>query len=113
MSVAQRDPSAALPPYARGGVSVIAVVATAALLASIGRYGFFGDELYFIAAGRRLAVSYADQGPLVPAIARAMDLFAPGSLAVLRIPAVLVTVAALLLSAQIAREFGGGRGGQL
>ncbi|WP_280373360.1 hypothetical protein [Nocardia abscessus] len=98
-----------LPPFALGGVGAVAALAAPALLASIGRYGFFGDELYFIAAGRRPAVGYADQGPLLPLIARTMDLLAPDSLVALRLPAVLVTVAAVVVAAQIAREFGGGR----
>ncbi|WP_378731217.1 glycosyltransferase family 39 protein [Nocardia brasiliensis] len=112
-AVPQADTRDPLPPFALAGVGAIAVVAAVALFASLGRYGFFGDELYFISAGRRLAFGYADQGPLVPAIARLMDLIAPGSLVALRIPAALVTVAAVLLSAQIAREFGGSRGAQV
>ncbi|MEV6320070.1 glycosyltransferase family 39 protein [Nocardia sp. NPDC051787] len=102
-----------LPPFALGGVGAVAALAALALLVSIGRYGFFGDELYFVAAGRRLAVSYADQGPLVPAIARVMDLLAPDSLVALRLPAVLITVAAVVVTAQIAREFGGTRPAQV
>lgn len=97
------------PPFAWAGVGVIAALGAVALAISLGRYGFFGDELYFVAAGRRLDFGYADQGPLVPAIARAMDLLAPGSLIAQRIPAALVTVAATVLSAVIARELGGNR----
>ncbi|MFC9437099.1 ArnT family glycosyltransferase [Nocardia sp. NPDC057030] len=111
--VRQPDTDEGQPPFAVVGVGAIAIVAAIALLASAGRYGFFGDELYFISAGRRLAVSYADQGPLLPAIARLMDLIAPESLVAQRIPAMLVTVAAVLISAQIAREFGGARNAQL
>ncbi|MEV0246739.1 glycosyltransferase family 39 protein [Nocardia sp. NPDC050712] len=101
------------PPFAFAGVGAIVAVAAVALFASLGRYGWFGDELYFVSAGRRLAWGYADQGPLVPAIARAMDLLAPGSMVAQRIPAVLATLAAIVLSAQIAREFGGSRGAQV
>ncbi|WP_167768757.1 glycosyltransferase family 39 protein [Nocardia sp. CS682] len=100
-------------PFALAGVGAVAVLSAIALLASAGRYGFFGDELYFISAGRRLSFGYADQGPLVPAIARLMDVLAPGSLVAQRIPALLVTVAAVVISAQIAREFGGGHRAQI
>ncbi|WP_327139871.1 ArnT family glycosyltransferase [Nocardia sp. NBC_01327] len=103
---------AGLPPFATVPVLSIAAAGGLALLATLGRYGYFGDELYFLSAGRRLAVSYADQGPLLPALARLMDLLAPGSVVALRIPALLFTVAAIVLSAQIAREFGGSRGAQ-
>ncbi|MEU0501270.1 glycosyltransferase family 39 protein [Nocardia sp. NPDC005998] len=111
--VQQRESGAATPPFAWLGVGAIAAVAAIMLFASLGRYGFFGDELYFLSAGRRLAFGYADQGPVLPAIARLMDLIAPGSLVALRIPAALVTVAAVLISAQIAREFGGSRNAQV
>ncbi|WP_433655479.1 ArnT family glycosyltransferase [Nocardia sp. CA-128927] len=111
--VRQLDTTEEQPPFALAGVGAIAIVSAIALLASAGRYGFFGDELYFISAGRRLAVSYADQGPLLPAIARLMDVIAPESMVAQRIPAMLVTVAAVLISAQIAREFGGSRNAQL
>ncbi|MFI9404914.1 ArnT family glycosyltransferase [Nocardia sp. NPDC052316] len=100
-------------PFALAGVGAVAFLSAIALLACTGRYGFFGDELYFISAGRRLSFGYADQGPLVPAIARLMDLLAPGSLVAQRIPALLVTVAAVVISAQIAREFGGGQRAQI
>ncbi|WP_201298095.1 glycosyltransferase family 39 protein [Nocardia sp. CY41] len=109
----QVDPGEPLPPFALGGVGAVAALGALALLVSIGRYGFFGDELYFVAAGRRLAVGYADQGPVLPAIARMMDLLAPGSLVALRLPAVLATVAAVVITASIAREFGGGRAAQV
>ncbi|MGV9542170.1 glycosyltransferase family 39 protein [Nocardia beijingensis] len=109
----RRDDAQPLPPFAFGGVGAVAALGALALLVSIGRYGFFGDELYFVAAGRRLTAGYADQGPLLPALARTLDLLAPDSLVALRLPAVLVTVAAVVLTAQIAREFGGDRPSQV
>ncbi|MEW1734749.1 glycosyltransferase family 39 protein [Nocardia beijingensis] len=109
----RQDDAQPLPPFAFGGVGAVAALGALALLVSIGRYGFFGDELYFVAAGRRLTAGYADQGPLLPALARTMDLLAPDSLVALRLPAVLVTVAAVVLTAQIAREFGGDRPAQV
>ncbi|MBF6170500.1 ArnT family glycosyltransferase [Nocardia blacklockiae] len=109
----QPDPTADRPPFATVPVALVTAAAAVALLLSIGRYGFFGDELYFVSAGRRLAASYADQGPLVPAIARLMDLAAPGSLVAQRLPSVAITLVALVLSAQLAREFGGARGAQV
>ncbi|GAA5052945.1 glycosyltransferase family 39 protein [Nocardia callitridis] len=101
------------PPFALAGVAIIVVVSAIGLFASIGRYGFFGDELYFVSAGRRLAFGYADQGSALPAIARAMDMIAPGSLVAQRIPAVLLTLVALVISAQITRELGGSRTAQI
>ncbi|MFE1591678.1 ArnT family glycosyltransferase [Nocardia sp. NPDC058705] len=103
-----------VPPFATVGVGAIALVASIALFAVLGQYGFFGDELYFRAAGdHHLSVSYADQGPLLPLIAWLMDSIAPGSLVALRIPALLVTAAGIVLAAAIAREIGGKRSAQL
>jgi hypothetical protein len=38
-----------------------------------GSYGYFRDELYYIACGRHAAFGYTDQPPLIPLIAWASD----------------------------------------
>ncbi|QIS04602.1 glycosyl transferase family 39 [Nocardia brasiliensis] len=101
------------PPLATAWLAALAGCATAVLLFAASRYDYFGDELYFLAAGRHPSFGYADQGPVLPLLARAMDLLAPGSFFVLRLPAVALTVLAIVLTAVLAREFGGGRGAQL
>jgi hypothetical protein len=89
-------------------------VAVGVLLTAVSwRYGYLGDELYFVAAGHHLSWGYADQPPLVPLIALLMDTIAPGSVMVLRTPATLAIVAGVVLTALLAREFGGGRKAQL
>ncbi|MEV5653016.1 glycosyltransferase family 39 protein [Nocardia sp. NPDC052254] len=90
-------------------IVLIVVVATVALVARAGRYRWFGDELYFLAAGHHLAVGYVDQGPLVPLLARLAGVVAPDSVTVLRLPAIVAGVVAIIVSAALAREFGGGR----
>ncbi|MGV9413503.1 ArnT family glycosyltransferase [Nocardia sp. NPDC003693] len=94
-------------------VAGVAIPAAVVLLLSATRYGYFGDELYFLASGRRPAFGYADQGPVLPLLSRLMDILAPGSYFALRLPAVLLTVAAIVLCAMLAREFGGGRWAQV
>jgi 4-amino-4-deoxy-L-arabinose transferase-like glycosyltransferase len=79
------------------------------LVAASGGYGYHRDELYFIAAGERLAWGYPDQGPVTPLIARAMEELAPGSLTMLRLPSALATGCLVLLTGLLARELGGGR----
>lgn len=101
------------PSFATGPVLGVAAISAVVLLASATRYGYFGDELYFLAAGRRLSFGYADQGPVLPVLAGMMDSLAPGSLLALRLPAIVLTVLAVVVSAQIARELGGGRGPQV
>lgn len=103
----------ALPPPARGPVVAVAALTGAALVWSSGRYGFFGDELYYRASGDRPAVGYPDNGPLLPLLARLTGAVAPDSLVALRLPAILCTVLAVVVTAQIARELGGGRGAQV
>ncbi|WP_328451536.1 ArnT family glycosyltransferase [Amycolatopsis sp. NBC_00438] len=99
--------------FARGPVLAIAGLAGLALLLTSGRYAGGFDELYFLVAGRdHLSWGYFDQPPLIPALAAAMDRLAPGSLVVLRLPMTLAAVAGVVVTALIAREFGGGRGAQ-
>ncbi|WP_232660500.1 ArnT family glycosyltransferase [Pseudonocardia sp. TRM90224] len=102
-----------VPGFARTPVLVVAAVVAVALTAVSGNYGYFGDELYFVAAGHHLAWGYADQPPLLPLIALLMDTIAPGSVVALRVPATLAIVALIVIAALTARELGGGRRAQL
>lgn len=69
--------------------------------------GYWFDEVYMLAIGRHhLDWGSADQPPLVPALAALMDTLAPGSLLMLRLPAVVATAGAVVLAALIARELG-------
>lgn len=101
------------PPIATGPVAAVAAVAAIVAALSATRYGYYYDELYFIAAGKRLSFSYADQGPLVPLLARCMDGILPGSFAALRIPAIIAALTVVVVGALIARELGGGRTAQV
>jgi 4-amino-4-deoxy-L-arabinose transferase-like glycosyltransferase len=107
------DPAPATPRVAwravlllAGGLALVHGIASA-------WYGAFGDELYFLAAGRHLAWGYADQPPLVPWLAAALDHVAPGNLVVLRLPATLASAGHVVLAALIAVEMGGRRRAQL
>ncbi|UJW32132.1 glycosyltransferase family 39 protein [Saccharothrix sp. AJ9571] len=115
-AVAERTPEpapAAAPRLAWRPVSAIAGAVAALLLGTSWRYGFFGDELYFRAAGRHLGSGLADQPPLVPLVARAMDLLFGDSVVGTRLPVIALVVAGVYLSALIARELGGGKLAQL
>ncbi|MEJ3659063.1 glycosyltransferase family 39 protein [Actinomycetes bacterium KLBMP 9759] len=102
-----------VPAFARTPVLAVALAVAVVLTAVSGNYGYFGDELYFVAAGHHLDWSYADQPPLVPLIALLMDTIAPGSVVALRVPATLAVVAIVVVTAMTARELGGGRKAQL
>lgn len=98
---------------ARRPVFMIAGSVGLVLLLTSGRVGYFADESYFLAAGRHLDWGYADQGPLAPLLARAMDTLFPGSLIGERLPVTILTVAGVVVAALIARELGGRRRAQV
>jgi 4-amino-4-deoxy-L-arabinose transferase-like glycosyltransferase len=99
-------------PVARAPLVAIAGLAMLALVVTSGRYGYHQDELYFIAAGAHPASGYPDQPLLTPLLARAMDLLGPGSLLVLRAPAILACGVTTVTTGLLAREMGGGRRAQ-
>ena len=66
------------PPFAARGVALIASITLIVLTVTSARYDFFGDELYFLSAGRRLDYTYADQGVIVALSAHISDWLAPG-----------------------------------
>ncbi|WP_410870216.1 glycosyltransferase family 39 protein [Nocardia sp. A7] len=89
---------------------VIASVFALVLLVTSGRYGYHRDELYFLAAGRRLDWSYPDQPPLSPFLARLMAAVDPDSLCVMRLPAIAAATFVVVCAGLMAGELGGGRG---
>lgn len=109
---ARRSGAPALPdraPVAWRPVLLIAGLMALVLGLTSTRYGWFGDEMYFLSAGARPAAGYADQPPMLPLLAAAADALAPGSLFVLRLPAIALTAAQVVLAGILAAEFGGGR----
>ncbi|QUH06111.1 glycosyltransferase family 39 protein [Saccharopolyspora erythraea] len=83
------------------------------LLATSAVGGYWFDELYFVAAGRHAAWGYADQPWLVPVLAAGLDALVPDSPVLLRLPATLTAALGVVVTAQIARELGGGRRAQV
>jgi hypothetical protein len=77
-------------------------------VATSARYGYFGDELYFLACARRLAWSYVDLGPASIALLRAWTAIAGSSLTAIRIVPALAAALTVLVTALLARRLGGG-----
>jgi hypothetical protein len=93
----------------RGILAILALFSVALHLAVISRYGWFRDELYYIACGNHLDFGYVDHPPLVALIARLTQDVLGGSLLATRLPSVLAGAAVIFLSGLLAREMGGGR----
>ena len=72
-------------------------------------YGYFVDELYYLACGDHLAWGYVDQPPLIALIAKTSRLLSGDSLAAIRFFPALAGAALVLLTGLMARELGGRR----
>ncbi len=96
-----RATAARVAPIALAAAALIAHAATAH------RYGYFRDELYFIACAKHLAWGYVDQPPLV-AFAALSSAPLNYDLSVLRLLPAIAAALTVWLTARIARELGGG-----
>ena len=95
-----------------GGMAIAwAVAAVAVLLQTLtdGRYGYFRDELYFIATSNHLAWGYVDFAPLAAVILRVNRVLFGESLHALRLLPALAQGAQIVLTGLIARALGGKR----
>src|SRR5213596_4020955 len=72
-----------------------------------GRYGYFRDELYYIACGRHLALGYVDQPPLSILLLRLSQALLGDSLFAIRLLPALAGAATVGLTGASARELGG------
>src|SRR6266545_3808732 len=91
-------------------LALIVVFSAAALLVHLltnSRYGYFRDELYYIACGRHLAFGYVDQPPLSIAVLWLSQLLFGDSLFAIRLFPALAGAGTVALTGMIARELGG------
>lgn len=86
----------------------LAAIATAAV-----GYGYSADELYFLDCANHLAWGYVDHPPLSIGVLAVLRAIVGDSLVVLRMAAAIAGVAAVLLTALMTRELGGGRVAQI
>ncbi|HXN25523.1 MAG TPA: glycosyltransferase family 39 protein [Candidatus Acidoferrales bacterium] len=77
-------------------------------LAGINHYGFFRDELYYIACGQHPAWGYVDQPPLIAFVAWFARHLLGTSLFATRLFPVLAGVAVVYATGRVAAELGGG-----
>lgn len=88
-------------------VWIVAALVAIIHAATAGRYDAQRNELYFLVCGWHPDFGYVDQPPLVPLIAAATQIFGI-NIWLLRLPAIIVAVAMVLLCAAFARLLGGG-----
>src|SRR5215831_12792194 len=88
-------------------IAVFTAVALLAHLLTNGRYGYFRDELYYIACAQHLDFGYVDQPPLSILLLRLTQLLLGDSLFAIRLLPALAGAAIVALTGIIAREIGG------
>jgi hypothetical protein len=72
-------------------------------------YGYFRDEMYYLACGEHPAWGYMDQPPLIAWMAWVLEHTIGVSLYALRLLPMLSNVACIVVTALLARKLGGGR----
>src|ERR1700754_3016791 len=96
----------------RGGAALALSLSAAKLVLHFltnGGYGYFRDELYYLACGEHLDWGYVDQSPLIAVVAWFERAVFGDSLFALRLLPALAGAATVLLTGLIAREVGGWR----
>jgi hypothetical protein len=88
---------------------VLATVTLTFHLVTTGGYGYFRDELYYLANGEHLAFGYVDHPPLIGVVARLIRSVFGTSLFALRLLPAVAGAASVWLTAATARELGGQR----
>lgn len=94
---------------------LLALLALAKLLIHLltsGGYGYFRDELYYMAAGRRLDFGYVDYPPFVALVAALARVVGGETLLALRFLPALAGASVVFITGLIARALGGGRAAQ-
>ena len=106
---ARTDETTQSIPTAHTAVLAIALITVGLLLAIVGRYGYFRDELYYLACGKHPAWGYVDQPPLIAWIAWLLAHSVGQSLFVIRLLPALAIGLAVYLTSRVAQELGAGR----
>ena len=98
--------------FLSGGMAIILGIVVAKFIFHFyfnNRYGYFRDEFDYMSCGDRLAWGYVDQPPLIPFLVRITRAVFGDSLRSIRLVAAVASAATVLLTAIMARQFGGRR----
>lgn len=110
--VSSSDANLSAPSFFTGGMLIVLAIAFLKLILHCvfnNRYGYFRDEFDYLACGDHLAWGYVDQPPLLPFLVRISRAVLGDSLRSIRFLPALATSAVVIVTALIAREFGGQR----
>jgi 4-amino-4-deoxy-L-arabinose transferase-like glycosyltransferase len=88
---------------------LLAAAAILLQMATNGRYGYFRDELYYLALSHHLDWGYVDLAPIAPLVLNVARKVLGESLYAIRLLPALALGAEILITALIARELGGKR----
>jgi 4-amino-4-deoxy-L-arabinose transferase-like glycosyltransferase len=94
-------------------LTYLGLLCFAAHMLVAGNYGYFRDELYYIADGHHLQAGYVDQPALVGWLAALMNVLSGDSLVAIHIIPALAAGALVVVTGLMARELGGGRFAQV
>src|SRR5579859_3190358 len=108
-----RAPELPLAAPATGGLGVLAGGSFVAHMLVAGNYGYFRDELYYLADGWHLQAGYVDQPLLMGWLAALVRVTAGDSLVAIHVIPALAGALIVVITGLLARELGGGRGAQL
>jgi len=105
-------PAVPAPPRQRpalGPLLTLAGVSFAAHILVAANYGYFRDELYYLADGRHLQLGYVDQPLLMGWLAALVRATAGDSLVAIHLIPALAVALIVAVTGRMARELGGGR----
>ncbi|HUM06254.1 MAG TPA: glycosyltransferase family 39 protein [Terriglobales bacterium] len=96
-------------PASLAAAWMFAAAAVSLQMAFAGRYGYFRDELYYLALSHHLDWGFVDLAPLSPLILRMVRFLLGDSLHAIRLLPALAQGAQIVLTGLIVRELGGKR----
>jgi hypothetical protein len=90
-------------------VCCVALIRVAIYIVAAPNYGYFRDEMYYLACGEHPAWGYMDQPPLIAWIAWLLEHTIGVSLYALRLLPMLADVGTIVMAGLLTRKLGGGR----
>ncbi|HZS94320.1 MAG TPA: glycosyltransferase family 39 protein [Chloroflexota bacterium] len=108
-----QEATPAVPKPAGVLLAILALVAFVGHMLVAGNYGYFRDELYYIADGHHLQAGYVDQPLLIGWLAALLRVIAGDSLVAIHVMPALACAAIIAVTGLMARELGGDRVAQV